>query len=191
MSETRAGGMMDRRELIAALARWSVPTVVTLTLGARALHAASCPPCTKRVSGVCKACSTSQILNCQCEPCLGPPYCVTPAAPAFQMAPGAGSAGGPGATSGQPGGMPGGAGSRGGFGVPGQLGGSGYDDRQGGTPGSQGLRGPTSGTPLGGLYQPFAPQPRYRPLGGSGTTQDNGGLYGRLRGDTINTRRRP
>ena len=69
-------GGVTRREILAALARWSVPTVVTLTLGARAAHAAaSCPPCTRKVGGVCRACTMSQILNCQCEPCLGPPYC--------------------------------------------------------------------------------------------------------------------
>ncbi len=180
MSEGRAAGGMDRRELIAALARWSVPTVVTLSLGARALHAASCPPCTKRTGGTCKACSTSQILNCQCEPCLGPPYCAAavPAPPAFQSAPGAGSPGGGAAAPG---------GSQGGFGTPGLIGGTAYDSRLGGAPGSQGLRGPTSGNPMSGLYQPFQQQPRYRPLGGN----DNGGLFGRLRGDTINPRRRP
>lgn len=68
----------SRRELLATLARWSVPTVVTITLGARVLEAkSSCPPCTKRVAGKCKACTISQILNCQCEPCLGPPYCTS------------------------------------------------------------------------------------------------------------------
>jgi hypothetical protein len=67
---------VSRRELLATLARWSVPTVVTITLGARVLEAkSSCPPCTKRTAGKCKACTVSQILNCQCEPCLGPPYC--------------------------------------------------------------------------------------------------------------------
>jgi hypothetical protein len=67
---------MTRRELVSALARWTVPTVLTLSLGARSAYAAaSCPPCTKKVSGVCRACTVSQILNCQCEPCLGPPYC--------------------------------------------------------------------------------------------------------------------
>lgn len=68
-------GGMTRRELVSALARWSVPTVLTLSLGARAAYAASCPPCTKKVGAVCRACTMSQILNCQCEPCLGPPYC--------------------------------------------------------------------------------------------------------------------
>ena len=77
-TEGKAGGTgpLTRRELLGAAARWSVPTVVTLTLGARVLHAAaSCPPCTKKSAGKCKACSVSQMLNCQCEPCLGPPYC--------------------------------------------------------------------------------------------------------------------
>jgi hypothetical protein len=82
---------MTRRELVSALARWTVPTVLTLSLGARAAYAAaSCPPCTKKVGGVCRACTVSQILNCQCEPCLGPPYCKSgsPTA-AFQPAPSA------------------------------------------------------------------------------------------------------
>jgi hypothetical protein len=87
--ESRAAsdlGGMTRRELVAAVARWSVPTVLTLSLGARAaVAAASCPPCTKKTGGRCRACTMSQILNCQCEPCLGPPYCTTPVtAPAFQ-----------------------------------------------------------------------------------------------------------
>ena len=76
---------VSRRELLGTLARWSVPTVVSITLGARVLEAkATCPPCQKKVSGVCRACTVSQILNCQCEPCLGPPYCsaVGPSAPA-------------------------------------------------------------------------------------------------------------
>lgn len=67
---------VSRREMLAAVARWSVPTVVTITLGARVLEAkSSCPPCSVRTAGKCKACTVSQILNCQCEPCLGPPYC--------------------------------------------------------------------------------------------------------------------
>ena len=76
---------VSRRELLGTLARWSVPTVVSITLGARVLEAkASCPPCQKKSAGVCRACTVSQILNCQCEPCLGPPYCsaVGPSAPA-------------------------------------------------------------------------------------------------------------
>jgi len=82
-TESDCGGM-TRREVVSALARWSVPTVVTLSLAARAAAAASCPPCTKPSGGVCKACSTTKILNCQCEPCLGPPYCSGgAAAPSF------------------------------------------------------------------------------------------------------------
>jgi hypothetical protein len=81
---------MTRRELVSALARWTVPTVLTLSLGARSAYAAaSCPPCTKKVSGVCRACTVSQILNCQCEPCLGAPYCPNgPRTAAFRPAPG-------------------------------------------------------------------------------------------------------
>lgn len=80
----RNTGDMTRRELLGTVARWTVPTVVTISLGARGLAAASCPPCQKRVGGLCRACSVSAILNCQCEPCLGPPYCsaVGPVAPA-------------------------------------------------------------------------------------------------------------
>ncbi len=69
-------GGVSRREMLAALARWSVPTVLTMTLITReARAAASCPPCTKKTGGVCRACTMNQILNCQCEPCLGAPYC--------------------------------------------------------------------------------------------------------------------
>ena len=69
-------GGMTRRELVSARARWTVPTVLTLSLGARSAYAASsCPPCTKKVGGKCKACTVSEMLNCKCEPCLGPPYC--------------------------------------------------------------------------------------------------------------------
>lgn len=69
----------DRRKLLSALARWSVPTVVTIAFSARPLQAkASCPPCRKRnppVTGTCRPCTVNQMLSCQCEPCLGPPYC--------------------------------------------------------------------------------------------------------------------
>ena len=80
---SRPLGGMTRRELLDTLARWTVPSVVTISLGARGLAAASCPPCQKKTGGTCRACSVSQILNCQCEPCLGPPYCtaVGPVAP--------------------------------------------------------------------------------------------------------------
>lgn len=82
-TERRDAGELTRREVVSALARWSVPTVLTLSLAARSAHAASCPPCTSKVGGVCRACTVSQILNCQCEPCLGPPYCTgtTPTSP--------------------------------------------------------------------------------------------------------------
>ncbi|HTT66509.1 MAG TPA: hypothetical protein VMF70_00645 [Gemmatimonadales bacterium] len=70
-----AGGEVSRREMLGALARWSVPTVLTIALAARTAAAASCPPCTKKSGGRCRACTMNQILNCQCEPCLGAPYC--------------------------------------------------------------------------------------------------------------------
>jgi hypothetical protein len=82
-------GGIGRREMLAALARWSVPTVVTIALTPRILHAkASCPPCQRQTGGTCRACTTGQILNCNCEPCLGPPYCsaVGPSAPATPFA---------------------------------------------------------------------------------------------------------
>ena len=86
---------LSRRAMVGTVARWTVPTVVTITLGAKALEAkASCPPCQKKVSGLCKACTVSQMVNCQCEPCLGPPYCaaVGPSAPSFNsQAPAPGS----------------------------------------------------------------------------------------------------
>ena len=101
-NESRAAsdiGGMTRRELVAAVARWSVPTVLTLSLGARAAQAqASCPPCTRLAGGRCKACNTNQILNCLCEPCVGPPQCAAPgAAPAFRSTTGTSGfgAGGP------------------------------------------------------------------------------------------------
>ena len=87
MPQPSMGGV-SRREMLVTVARWTVPTVVTLTLGARVLEAkASCPPCQKKVGAVCKACTISQMLNCSCEPCLGPPYCaaVGPVAPAIPM----------------------------------------------------------------------------------------------------------
>jgi len=78
VTATRNGstGSVNRREMLSAMARWTVPTVVSIALSARVLEAkASCPPCQRKVGGRCRACATSQILNCQCEPCLGPPYC--------------------------------------------------------------------------------------------------------------------
>lgn len=84
-------GELTRREMLAALARWTVPTVLTLSLATRSAHAAaSCPPCTKKTGGRCRACTTSQILNCQCEPCLGAPYC-PPAGPVSPMQPSVGT----------------------------------------------------------------------------------------------------
>jgi hypothetical protein len=89
---TGVTGPLTRRELLGRAARWTVPTVVTLTLGVRVARAqASCPPCTRRTGGKCKACSVSQMLNCQCEPCLGPPYCTgSPAPPSGSSSGGAG-----------------------------------------------------------------------------------------------------
>jgi hypothetical protein len=67
---------ITRRKLLGAAARWSVPTVVTLTLGSKVLQAqASCPPCQRKTGPSCKACQLNQMMNCNCEPCLGPPYC--------------------------------------------------------------------------------------------------------------------
>ena len=158
---------ITRRELLGTLARWTVPTVVSITLGARVLEAkASCPPCQKKVAGVCRACSVSQILNCQCEPCLGPPYCsaVGPAAPAQ-----------PGALMQQsPSQRP-----------PGQA--------PGGTSQSPSLA-PSYGRPSS--RDPFA-QPLYRdPFGLEGTgfgsrNPQSQGLYQRLRPDTLAPRRVP
>jgi hypothetical protein len=70
-----AGAGVSRREMLGTLARWTAPTVLTLTLATRRAAAASCPPCTKRTGNRCRACTMNQILNCQCEPCLGAPYC--------------------------------------------------------------------------------------------------------------------
>ncbi len=70
-------GEVSRRAMLAALARWTVPTVLSMTLVTRRAQAvASCPPCTQKTGGRCRSCSMNQILNCQCEPCLGAPYCV-------------------------------------------------------------------------------------------------------------------
>lgn len=176
---------LTRRELLGALARWSVPTVVTVALGARPAlaFAPSCPPCTTRTAGKCKSCAVSDILNCRCEPCLGAPYCTTPAVPSMTGVPSL-----PGATSlPGPGGGP--SGSLPGMGLP-QIGGSGYDPRLGARLPGGGLRGYSSPDPLSApLYrEPFSTQPRYRGLGGS--PFDGNSLYGRLRGDTITMRRR-
>ncbi|OGU02656.1 MAG: hypothetical protein A2085_08265 [Gemmatimonadetes bacterium GWC2_71_10] len=170
---------LTRRELVGALARWTVPTVVTITLGSRSLlaMAPSCPPCTKRTAGKCKACSVSQILNCQCEPCLGPPYC-TGAGPggssSVSAPPGLGS-GPSGASQRRPG-----------FSIP-QVGGNRYyDDARLGAPPTGGtLRGYSGRDPMSvPLYrEPFSTDRRYRGLGTS-PFEDNS-LYGRLRADTL------
>lgn len=76
-------GGLTRRDLVSAMARWTVPTVLTLSLAVRAVYAAaSCPPCTRKTGGACRACTVNQQLNCLCEPCLGPPYCASGAAAA-------------------------------------------------------------------------------------------------------------
>lgn len=185
---------VSRREVLSALARWTVPTVLTLSLGARVAQAViSCPPCTKNVGGKCKACSMNQILNCQCEPCLGSPSC----SPAAQLSPGALQSRGPGfvPTGVQP---PGGAplGVR----VPGARGGSPGAEASPLVPGwrPQPRRGPDFSSPFAlpsdslfgsssrrGLNRRGSPYglPRDRsPFGG-------GGLYDRLRQDP--NRRRP
>ncbi len=178
MSDTTQSDL-TRRELVGALARWTVPTVVTITLGSRSLLAMvpSCPPCTKRTAGKCKACSVSQILNCQCEPCLGPPYC-TGAGPG-----GSSSASAP-PSLGAP--QTGGQAGRPGFSIPQIGGGRYYDDARLGAPrtGST-LRGYTGSDPLSApLYRdPFAAERRYRGLGTS--PFENNSLYGRLRADTL------
>jgi len=70
---------VNRRAMLGALARWSAPAVVSVALSGRALEAkASCPPCQKRQGTLCRPCSVRDILQCQCEPCLGAPYCAAP-----------------------------------------------------------------------------------------------------------------
>lgn len=96
LRQERTGlGDLSRREMLSALARWTAPTVLTLSLGARTAYAAaSCPPCTKNTGGKCKACATRDILRCDCEPCLGPDYCsgsgVAPTSPSMASPLGAG-----------------------------------------------------------------------------------------------------
>lgn len=169
---------LTRRELVGALARWTVPSVVTITLGSRSLLALapSCPPCTKRTAGKCKACSVSQILNCQCEPCLGAPYC-TGAGPG-----GSSSVAAPPRVGAPP--SVGGQSGRPGFDVP-QIGGGRYfDDSRLSPTGGSNLRGNTRSNPLSApLYsEPFTTERRYRGLGAS--PFENNSLYGRLRADT-------
>jgi hypothetical protein len=76
------GASIDRRALLGSMARWAVPTVVSITVGARTLQArSSCPPCRIRqppVTGTCRPCTVNQMLSCNCEPCLGAPYCASP-----------------------------------------------------------------------------------------------------------------
>lgn len=93
----RVGPDVTRRDMLAAMARWTVPTVVTLALSSRSAQAASCPPCYKKTGMTCRACSVSQILNCNCEPCLGPPYCSggSPAPPVGRSSPSGLDLGGP------------------------------------------------------------------------------------------------
>ncbi len=166
-------GPLTRRELLAAAARWTVPTVVSLTLGARVLQAAvSCPPCTKKTAGKCRACTVSQMLNCQCEPCLGPPYCTGGPSPSV-MRPGPGLREFPGAQSpGQGGGQLPGDARRRLYEVPGP--GRGPYDR---------LNEPLFRDPFGSRDR-FANPFRDRLL-------RERSLYERLRGDTLDTRRIP
>ena len=167
MTATRNGsaGGVNRREMLSAMARWTVPTVVSIALSARVLEAkASCPPCQRKVGGRCRACSTSSILNCQCEPCLGPPYCSS----AFTAAP-----------SGAPGGL--------------QAAPLGGGSPSTATPQAnrslyEALRVRPQGAAPGAL-----PQPLYRdPFGVAKTRSPLApGLYERLRPDTSGLWRRP
>ena len=161
----------SRREMLGTLARWTVPTVATMTLGARVLEAkASCPPCQKKVGTVCRACTVSQMLNCSCEPCLGPPYCtaVGPSAPA----------------------TPGGTGST-------YIGPGNTVYSRTPVPGSAPTPGSTpSFTPYQQMMRERARQARdpfntrlYQDPFGASSNQQPSGLYDRLRPDT--TRRRP
>jgi len=86
---------VDRRAMLATMVRWTVPTVATIVLSARPLQAkASCPPCQRKQGQSCKPCQVNQIMQCQCEPCLGPPYCTAvgpaPPPPAPSLNPGSG-----------------------------------------------------------------------------------------------------
>lgn len=171
---------VSRRALLGTVARWTVPTMVTITLGARVLEAVpSCPPCTRRSGTKCKACSVQQILNCQCEPCLGPPYCTgVAAAAAFSQSGGVAGGAGPGSSAGAPGSVP----------MPGV--GGGYDSPEYQRLRSQALRGYSRDNPLGApLYSdPFSAG---RNSGQLRSPFDRGGLYGRLRGDSTSSGRRP
>ena len=169
-----AHNVVSRREMLGTVARWTVPTVVTMTLGARVLEAkASCPPCQKKVGGVCRACTISQMLNCSCEPCLGPPYCaaVGPVAPAN---PGVGTS-----TYVGPGNQAYGRSAP----APGQYA-PGQTQVPGGlTPYQQMMRDRARAA-----RDPFR-QPLYQDPFGAQKNQQPGSLYDRLRPDT--TRRRP
>ena len=157
-------GAVSRREMLGAVARWTVPTVVTLTLGARVLEAkASCPPCQKKVGAVCRACTISQMLNCSCEPCLGPPYCaaVGPVAPANPISSSTQAPGSPSLVRPQPG--------------------------SGTTPGGQPMSPYLQSQRERALQMrdPFR-QPAYNdPFGAQRRDQPNSGLYQRLRPDSV------
>ncbi len=159
---------VNRRAMLGTVARWTVPTVVTVTLGARILEAkASCPPCQKKVGAVCRACTISQMLNCNCEPCLGPPYCaaVGPVAP---MTPNVSAAPAPGSQ--QLGGRQQAPGST----TPGGL-----------TPYQQMMRDRAAAA-----HDPFRQSLYNDPFGANRRSQSPPGLYDRLRPDTT-VRRRP
>ena len=171
MSAQQEKRTLSRREILGTMARWTVPTVLTMTLGARVLEAkASCPPCQKKIGLSCRACTISQMLNCSCEPCLGPPYCaaVGPVAPSnpggamnqTQLAPGTSILVKPG---------PGNAGPQGGL-----------------TPYQQMMRDRARAA-----RDPFHQQLYDDPFGAKNQNQleNRNGLYDRLRPDT--TRRRP
>jgi hypothetical protein len=166
-------GPLTRRELLSAAARWTVPTVVTLTLGARVLQAAvSCPPCTKKSAGKCKACTVSQMLNCQCEPCLGPPYCTGGPTPSV-MRPGPGLGAFPGTQ--RPG--------QGGGQLPGDVRRRLYEAPRLGRGPYERLNEP--------LYRdPFGSRDRFANPFRDRSVRERS-LYERLRGDSLDTRRIP
>lgn len=89
---TVVSGRISRREMLGALARWSAPTVLTMFLATRRAAAISCPPCTRAKGNSCHSCNTNQILNCQCEPCLGPPQCAAASRAGAMASPGVMSA---------------------------------------------------------------------------------------------------
>lgn len=176
---------ISRRELVAAIARWSVPTIVTITLGVRVLEAkVSCPACTKRTGGLCKACAMNAILRCNCEPCLGAPYCTT--GTSFQRGGAAvpGSASAPGSQNAAP--NPSYEGRRGPLGLPGGDFGSHEDER---SRKSSPFNQPTFSDPFATRplnRKPAAPYTPTRPRTPSGQNS----LYDRLR-PGANERKRP